>query len=255
MVPLEFVEMLAMTPFAGNPDVAVGRLPDGLASDLALGADARIIGSLISPRSSLSALVMQGRPASVRERLITRLVEQGWKQLAAPSARGGFETELRQGGAPTLCSPDGDNIQLIVSGHRGDSTAVRLFLASGDLGVSCADPELTSTRMPSEELPMPALYAPTGTTYRGGGAGGGTTDSNARGRLRTDMEPAALVEHYAAQMVAAGWQVGAQATSTGAALRVFRKTDDSRVTWQGVLYVIALPDNERELYLRVTRDR
>lgn len=255
VVPTEFVRMLTMAPFTAPPDVAVGRLPDRLAGDLAPGPDTRIVGSLASPRFSVSALVMQGRSPEVQERLVARLVEKGWKPLPTPRASGGFEAGVRERGPLALCSTDDHSVQLMVTSHRGDSVAVRLFLGRGDFGVSCVDPELTTAGLRNDGPPLPALYAPAGTDYRGGGYGGGSRDGSTHGRLRSDLEPAALLEHYAAQMIVAGWQPGATTASADVALQVFRKTDDARVNWQGVLYVIALPNRERELYLRVTRDR
>ena len=259
MVSIEFVRMLTLTPVMGGiPEVAVGRLPDRLASDLAPGPDTRIIGSMISPRFSVSALVMQGRSADVQERLVARFVEKGWKRLATAPAqpRGGFETEPRRERGPlTLCSADDHNVQLNVSSYRGDSAAVRLFLGRGGYGASCVDAELASSTPPSEQAPLPALHAPAGTVHRGGGASINSREGSADGRLRTDMEPAALLDHYATQMTAAGWQAGARTTSAEVALQVFRKTGDSRGNWQGVLYVIAVPNGERELYLRMTRER
>jgi hypothetical protein len=69
------------------------------------------------------------------------------------------------------------------------------------------------------------------------------------------MTPAALIAHYAAQLLAQGWRAGVQAESNDVAIQVFRMTDANRVAWQSVLYVTLLPNGQRELYLRVTRDR
>jgi hypothetical protein len=262
MVPIEFVRMLTITPFMSTPEVAVGRLPERLANDLAPGPDTRIIGSLTTRRFSVGALVMRGRSPEVQERLAAQLVEKGWRKLPAttPDApRGGFETPFREprNGPLTLCSTDDHNVQINVSNHRGDSAAVRLFLGRDNFGVSCVDPGLTSSSAPANEAPIPALRAPAGTEYRGGGSGSGSGSrwGDAHGQLRSDMEPAALLEHYAAQMIAAGWQAGARTSSAEVALQVFRKTDDPRPNWQGVLYVVARPNRERDLYLHVTREQ
>ena len=69
------------------------------------------------------------------------------------------------------------------------------------------------------------------------------------------MEPAALLDHYARQMIADGWEAGARTTAPEVAMQLFRKTGDSRGTWQGVLYVIALANGERDLNLRLKRER
>jgi len=255
VVPTEFVRMLALTPFMTSPDIAVGRLPDRLADDLAAGPGMRIVGSLLSRRFNISALVMPGRPAEVQESLAARLVAKGWRKLPTLQPPGGFETEQRQRGGLMLCSTDDYSVQLMASRHRGDSAAVQLFLGRGDFATNCVDPEVTSARARLGEAPIPALRAPAGTEHRGGGYSGGSSEASARGRLRTDMEPPALLQHYAAQMIDAGWMPGVQTASAEAALQVFRKTDDSRGTWQGVLYVITLPNRERELHLDVRRQR
>lgn len=254
MVPLEFVEMLSAGPFMGDADIAVGRLPDRLAHDLAPGRDTRIIGSLISTDFTISAIVMHGEPAAVQERLLTRMKEHGWEPLPMRNARGGFETQDDEGDAPALCSPDDHGIQLVVTSHAGDSAAVRLFLGRDGFGEFCSNRELMALGSPPAEVPIPALYAPVGAHYRGGGSTGGDTEGSTDSRLRTDMEPAALLEHYAAQMIDAGWQAGAKTASPEAALMAFNMTDDSRLEWHGVLYVMTLANGERDLYLRVTRD-
>jgi hypothetical protein len=156
--------------------------------------------------------------------------------------------------APNALSPDDHSMQLVVTSHAGDSAAVRVFLGHDGPGVPCNDAELMSFRSPSDEVPIPALHAPTGAQHRGGGTSGGHMEGSAHSRLRTNVEPSALLEHYAVQMIDAGWQAGPQTASTEAALMAFHMTDDSRVEWRGVLYVMALPNGDRDLYLRITRD-
>jgi hypothetical protein len=256
VVPVEFIRMLAVTPFMTTTEVAVGRLPDRLVNDLAPGPDMRIIGSLMSRGTTVAALVMRGRSPEVQDRLLARLIEKGWKKPPRQMlARGGFqsESEASAQAIPALCSIDELTVQLLVTDHQGDSAAVRLFLGRGGFGVSCVDPELTRSLI--EMTPLPALQAPTGTVQGPGSTRRGPTESSAQVRLRADMEPAAVLQQYTAQMIAAGWQPGARTASTEVALQVFRKTDGSQVEWQGVLQVIARSNRECDLYLRVARER
>jgi hypothetical protein len=256
-VPIEFLRMLWLSPVMSGDEaeVAVGRLPDRLATELRPLADARVVGSMISRRFSVSAMVLPGQRAEVHERVLARLIEAGWTRRPEPARRsGGFEMAERGRETPvSLCSPDDHNLQLTADRHAGDSTVVSLVLVSGMVS-SCGDPELTP-RPPYREAPIPALQAPAGSRHGGGGSGGSAWESYTAARLSTDMTPAALIAHYAAQLLAQGWRAGVQAESNDVAIQVFRMTDANRVAWQSVLYVTLLPNGQRELYLRVTRDR
>ncbi|MGH7466010.1 MAG: hypothetical protein ACREK1_12590, partial [Longimicrobiales bacterium] len=245
---------LWLSPMGGQAQAVVGRLPERLASDMEPLTRARIVGSMISRRFSVSAIVLPGTTAAARPRVVTRLVESGWTEEPMPRQRsGGFEVaeEPERAAHASLCSPDDDNIQVSVRGHRGDSAVVLLSLISGTYS-SCRVTDL-ERRQPYAEAPMPALRAPAGAQHRGGGTGGGPMEAYARTRLRTDLTPAALTAHYAPQLNAHGWNDVAQSVTDDVAIHVFGMTDENAEAWQGVLYVTLLPDGDRELYLRIAR--
>jgi hypothetical protein len=254
-VPLEFLELLWLSPFGGRAEPAVGRLPERLAADLGTFTDARIVGSMIARTFSVSAVVVPGSPGAVQERVQARLLEAGWtkqSQMERPTV--GFETaETSRARQLSFCRADEHNLHLLAAGHRGDSAVVSLTLLSGRYTEQCGDRELPPPRR--FEAPIPVLRAPEGSQHRGGGSGGGGNDSYASARLRTDMKPAVLLAYYAPQLMAQGWRAGPQTAADDVALQVFSTIDASGVAWRGVLYVTLLSNGDRDLYLRVTRDR
>jgi hypothetical protein len=57
-----------------------------------------------------------------------------------------------------------------------------------------------------ERSVLPALFPPEGVAQLSGGGGrSGSSSEETYAHLRTDMSPAALVEHYSAQLEEAGW--------------------------------------------------
>jgi len=255
-VSIEFVQLLAFMPMMSRQaEVAVGRLPERLAADLHPVVDTRVVGSIGSRDLSVGALIASGQPREVEQRIAEQLGAAGWtRRPEVAESRGGFQSEPRQRWPTALCSPDDYSVQVTATAYTNDSSVVRLTLGREDMGISCRESEPTTT--PFElDLPIPILRAPPGTEHRGGGSGGGGDDGHAEARLRTEMSPGSLLAHYARQMIEQGWQPITQATSEDVAIHVFRMMDANGVAWQSALYVTVLQNEDRDLYLRLTRVR
>jgi hypothetical protein len=85
-------------------------------------------------------------------------------------------------------------------------------------------------------LRLPALTPPPGVHVRrsGGGSGGSGVNSHAE-VSGTALVPAAIVAHYAAQLVAAGWTASEPAISARVAAQFFEAKDTAGAAWEGVL--------------------
>ena len=85
-------------------------------------------------------------------------------------------------------------------------------------------------------LQLPALTPPPGVHVRRSGSGhGGARVSSHAEVSGTALVPAAIVAHYAAQLVAAGWTASEPAISARVAARFFETKDSAGGAWEGVL--------------------
>jgi hypothetical protein len=258
MVPAELVELLwGPGMWGGRTELLVGELPEELASAADVGANARVVGSTRSRAFTLGAVVMAGDRQAVREAWDAKLLAAGWTPHEEPrEVEGGFARDVPETGlARAYCSPDDRMLNVTTRARSGDSVVVMLVL-SGEVGMSpCGLDVQSSVRMRGLDSPVPTLRAPVDAQQRGGGGGGGGGEWDSHARLRTDLDPGALLGHYAIQLLEQGWQPVTQSVADDVAIHVSRKTDDDGVAWQAVLYVTLAADGERDLYLRVTGGR
>lgn len=236
MVPLEMVRTLTLTPFAepGNPpDVLVGRLPDRIEDVVPLPAGGRTIGSLVYRHHSVSAVAVPGPARALLDTVAARLIAGGWKKYEARRTHG-FESSgnIR----PTYCL--GDSLSLYTSTARNpnESQYVLFVSAEGGAAYICRDLEGAPSRQPwrGPEL-IPSLTPPEGASTSGGGTGGGSDEESARARMRTDLTTTQLLDHYDAQLQAAGWTLVQRVAADDAALATYRVTDSKGALWYGVL--------------------
>jgi hypothetical protein len=93
-----------------------------------------------------------------------------------------------------------------------------------------------------------------------GNVGGGRNYMEASARLKTELRPAQLLAHYAAQLRADGWTPRSETAGNDVTGQAWRINDREGRAWVGVLIAIALPESEERMMLfRVTpldsRDR
>ena len=92
---------------------------------------------------------------------------------------------------------------------------------------------------------MPSLRAPAGAggNYSTGSTGGRGTRT-ATTRLRTTLEPAQVVSHYAAQLREAGWTLRPPLADDITAVQSGQYSDAEGRLWHGSLFALALPGGE-----------
>lgn len=250
-VPLEFVEVLSRSPFgpSGSPEVLVGRIPDRTARVLPLPDDVRVIGSLVYPPYSVSAVAVPGAVGTVRDDWAERLLGAGWTRYESPS-RGGFESSPAEG--LQFCMGDSITLNLGVSENpRGGSYVTVMHPTGGQYSI-CRHQEHSHMQMP--ESLIPTLAPPGGTVTLGSGYGGGGDDQDAHARIRTDLSLGELLDHYGSQLRDHGWEVQTRTSGQGVAAEVFRVTDAEGAAWHGVLVASApAGESERFLSLRLSR--
>jgi hypothetical protein len=260
-VPIEFVELLAISPFggmeAGGARVLVGRLPEDLPEIVRSGSGRRVVGSMVYPLMSISALVAPGNRAALEREWGHRLSEAGWRSQQPPmESRGGFLApatddmiDLKQ-----LCAPDNSAMLAISAAPRGaDSVVVTMVRARGMMASACGAGAMR-VGMQRQDLELPILTPPEGVTLGRSGTGSGGGEPNSYARARTGLPPTTLLEHYAAQMAAAGWVPGTAVVGDDVAAQTFsRSSQPGSRPANAVLTATRLSPGEVDLHLRVMR--
>ena len=254
VVPLELVQTLVVSgPFDDDAAarVLVGSIPEVTARVVPLPATARIIGSLVYSHSTRSAVAFAASADSVLRMMEQSLVGAGWEKFEPPRHRG-FNSNV-YGGGSQFCMGDSAAVSLSVRPNAEGGT----YLTIGHL----LNHEYSVCRMEPPPLPerheslIPTLLPPAGARSRGGGSGGGGGDHwHAHTQLQTTASIEELLEHYGAQLRAAGWQPGTSAADGALVLQTYRLTDDEGAQWNGLFTVSGEPGaSHRFLSVLATR--
>lgn len=234
----------------------VGVVPPGWPSTLTPPAPATVLGATQGRRQLTAVFVdsVTRDPLPAYER---RLRDAGWSRPAMQSlmfGRGGFQSG--DGRMPFWCS-DAGRVTTNLRPAAGSASYLRIVYESMPRG-TCApapdsmpfgregDPRLTL-------LAIPPLYAPPGLRSEGGGGGSGGTSINASTRFdSTTMTPAALLDHYGAQLASAGWTAFPVSVNPSFASQLFEARDALKRSWHGVLIVMPT-GTTRDVTLIMTR--
>ena len=240
VVPMELVRTLvAGGSLDGGvtPRVLVGRIPEITTDVVPVPAAARIIGSIVYPLSTRSALAFAAPPDSVRRMMERELRAAGWEKFE-PQQRSGFGSTSFDD-ALRFCMGDSATASLVVRPNdEGGTYLVVSHMRNRDYSMCRMQPPAYRER---PESPIPTLLAPDGVRSRGGGTGGGTGSWHAHTQLETTTSIETLLAHYDAQLRAAGWHPGTSAVDGGLVLRTYRLTDAEGVHWNGLFTVSGEP--------------
>lgn len=262
-VPRELVAALfgGFGPRAAAPEITVGRLPGEFPPE-ALPDGAVILGGLVAPRRDAIAGAPQTAVARVPlppvEALAAaerRIAGAGWRRAEAGALRGGFVPAPTARPA-TFCR---DSVALTAwaTPRPGGGSLLRLTLTSGARFAPCsigAGPRRADL-LARDWGAIPTLHAPRDAVTLGGGSTAGGMDAReASTRLDVALAPKALLAHYAAQLRAAGWALGAPLAAGAVAAQAAEWRDAEGRSWHALLGVVALAGTrEREVVLRLVR--
>lgn len=236
------------------PQLVVGRAPEGFPQDALPPGAAAVLGAVVHARGSTVAVSAPEPPAEALASYGARLGRAGWRQGPEGGPRRGFVP----GPGPrhtAFCRDDTFLSATAVPRSEGGSY-IKLHHARNERFSPCNRArEEGRVRSPMHEAPIPTLQAPAGAETRGLGSSGGGMDAwEAHTRLETQLDPAGLVAHYAAQLREAGWALSGQMTGEGVVVQTARTRDERGQTWHGLLTAFALPGTgEREVVFRVMR--
>jgi hypothetical protein len=204
----------------------VGTLPPGYPATLVPPGPVRIVGGMTAG-DQITVIFADST------RRLAAVLEQHFEYAGftrpAPSPGSGFSSG--SGPYSFFCKDSAMVSAQPLTGSERNLTRVSYRRGRG--GSSCA----TFDREPLPgSLRLPALTPPPGVRVRRSGAGSEGSAVNAHAEVSgSALVPAAIVAHYAAQLVAAGWTASEPAISPRVAAQFFEAKDTAGAAWEGVL--------------------
>jgi hypothetical protein len=254
----ELCERLLAHPHPEGPtsvELLVRRLPEWLASDIALLSDWRLLGSALYTRAGRPTLLeaVIDAPSAFAEFVIPfedAVVASGWAVLAPTGPmHGGFMSADLGEGRAFRRGESGPVLSIRGIGREGMATDVRLRL---DWEAADSFARMAQMRPDGSER-MPLLRAPAGVRISGQHGGGGSGHWTSESTVQTDRSVTEMEAHFAEQLVQAGWRrVGGSANGT-VGWSSWQLPGDGG--WRGLLLVLAaFRRGEHSLTLRVEQD-
>ncbi len=179
----------------------VGALPDTLPVDVPLPDGCRVVGSMVRGRREISIVLDSDQPAEqVLGFYRERLTAAGWRVPTLPG-HGGFTSGFMDRRAIYCWGSRGPALYVYARPLSGGPTDVRLDLHLDARHSPCGQRFMG----PEMENLIPFLSPPTGGRQSPEGGGGGGDSWRSYATLETDLDLAAVAEHYARQLEQAGW--------------------------------------------------
>lgn len=226
--------------FGERPHFVVARAPSGWPAMLRATAPAKLVGGLtIGPIRSV--VYRYPRRVNAMEAWQHLLTTAGFTHAATPGRpRGGF-TSGDTGETTSWCGANG------VAGVQAvDSTAttrsVLVTFVSNQTTTACGPSTSRSDPM-KPPLEIPTLAAPFGVEASPEGTGWSGDNMHTSVHVDTTLSADSLLEHYARQLVAAGWQVGGRLSDGSIALLPLSVRDATGKAWVGALTLITTGDS------------
>lgn len=225
-LPREFAEVLLTY---GRGEFRIGRMPEDLPAADQLAAGARVIGSVVWPGRSESAIAVREQVAEARRPFEARLLAAGWiERPPSDRAERGFLPPYAEDRSRGFCWPETD-AQLGVNVRRGPgggSYVLLTYHAPGE-GRGCAATPLSQPSQTALQSVMPALRPPDGAEITSGSGGGGGDQYETRSTVTSSYTPAQLIRHFQPQLLEQGWSLAEQLSGNEMALVFARKKRDS----------------------------
>jgi hypothetical protein len=252
----ELAERLLHHPHPDGPtsvELVVGALPDSLPATLPLPSGARVVGSAMYSRGhqrlSLSAVFdVPETPTVALTTYEAELTRHGWTTPRDFRAtHGGFVSNEMGEWRSYREGDQGPDLTAVVRARDGGSSEVQLRL---NWDAVYRPRRSHHARLPGADL-LPRLHAPAGAVMiRGASGGGGEGHWDTTTTLQTERSVAELEEHFAGQLIEAGWTRVAGSTDATVGWSTWEVPGDG--SWRGVLVVLAVFESaERFLTLRI----
>lgn len=211
-----------------SPDqLMLGGVPEEFAERVSLPPEIRVVASVshCCEEYSRHRVVADSSltEAELRKALTDSLLASDWKRPPPqhPATRSGFASSRETGDDLTFCGADDAYLNASITESSEESTALELSLRTGYEYSPCSR-EAVERRYDgmfswAQDL-VPVLEPPEGTRSHGGGMGGSDDYAELSAMVDTDLSADVLVDHYASQLAAAGWQADRSVATTRAAV-------------------------------------
>jgi len=227
-----------------NYDLTVGALPEGFPAGL-IPSEAKPVAATVSPSTTTVVIEMTGSAAAVQASHRKAVSEAGW--LNSMPVQRGFT------GNPNLADQvcrefEHANVQYAAAATGG--TYIRIGLTRDPRRRCVARPDVFFS-----DVNIPSLQHPEGVRATGGGSGGSTDNFSASTQIETTLRPAALADHYARQLTAAGWRETSRFSDDGFIVIGYSLPSTTPAAGEIIagMFVITPLDKRVDLFLRVTR--
>jgi hypothetical protein len=240
------------TEFMQVTDLLPGQLPPHPPIELPLPSDAWLIGSVLRGQDSTTLFETALTPDQLLAFYRARMTSLGWTEQEQffPSLGGGFVQAVPAQAAHALffATAHGPSLRLASGSRSANITEAQLTLetAPHHLGQG------PLRRHPNQDMSViPPLMAPAGARQQGMGGGGGGGDWRASAELTTDLDLAAVAEHYITQLAAAGWKGSSQGEGDRVRWSFWDFADQEGEPWRGYLFVFQPPDDPQRYFFEL----
>ena len=225
-----------------------GTLPHGL-DDLPLPPDARIVGGMTSPQSTLGLLQASASREAALDFFRAALPGAGWIahdfSMMHRFEGGGFVGVTLHG---RLVYSRNEISELIVEVYDLPGGGTEMRLERQPIGASRPKP-LQQTVAPDSAL-LPYLLPPKYGEQQGGSTSNGPTSARYAATLQADLDLLAVLDHYAHQLEAHGWSATIQAQDGALGWRTATR-DFGGQHWELLLYAMRRPDQPGSYMLQL----
>lgn len=213
------------SPARSSPIISVDRLPPGFPATLVPSAPARIVGGMTSGDEIVAVFADSTRRLSA---VLEQLFVQAGFTRPPETPSSGFSPA--SGPYSYFC---GDSGTVSVEPLMGVSRTFARVRYRPTRTWSCRP---ATTSHSTENLILPELKPPVGVHVSRAGGGSGSGDVHSKAEVTgVNLVPSAIVAHYAAQLVAAGWTATPPANGERVAAQFFEAKTASGAAWEGVL--------------------
>jgi len=215
-----------VVPTSTAPNYSVAELPSGYPRNLVPVGPVRIVGGMTTGDETVAIFSDSTRRLAA---VFEQLFEQQGFTRPKPTAGTGF----MPGSGPGFffCNDSATVAVAPLLGENRASARVTYRRVRGR-----APCEMHEPLRSADGLRLPELKPPVGARVGASHGGSGTSEVSSSAQITgTNLVPAAIVAHYAEQLVAAGWTASAPAISERVAAQYFEAKDAAGAAWEGVL--------------------
>lgn len=213
-------------PTGTAPNYSVAELPSGYPRNLVPVGPVRIVGGMTTGDETVAVFSDSTRRLAA---VFEQLFEQRGFTRPAPTVGSGFIPG--SGPGYFFCNDSATVSVAPLLGENSASARVTYRRVRGR-----APCEMHEPLRSADGLRLPELKPPAGAHVGSSHGSGGSSEASSNAQITgTSLVPAAIVAHYAEQLVAAGWTASPPAVSERVAAQYFEAKDAAGAPWEGVL--------------------